>query len=390
MQGIVLKAIVVYVGAFVIGLVLVSFPASSTFLKLTHGFSDQDYGAIFLPQLVLAIAGALGAGYAVQRMSLKHMYVCALVAFLLSQLSLGFSIYLSSASALYLIMFATACFGFGFGFGGGPLNGLVCYLFPNRTGSALTTLHMMAGAGLMSGPLLFRAAISVEHWIWAPSALVAITISLLLVTLFTALPGEPVNTTSDEAVLPYDSGYFWLMIIIAILYAFSEGTFSNWAIIYINEVKQLSATVAATALSVFWGGLTLGRLLVSFVLIKFRPIWVWLVLTLMMVPAFIVVAQISTTNQAIVAFAFAGFACSAFFPLMVAVASEPYPNSVSWIASMLTAALMFGVGVGSYAIGNLKSVLSLEKIYTYSTVYPVLIFILILFCLKIRKNYISE
>lgn len=386
MQSLVLKSVVVYGGAFLIGLVLVSFPASSTFLKLTHGFSDQQYGAIFLPQLVMAVIGALGAGVAVQRMTLKAMYLCALIAFALSQLSLALSLFMSAQHALWLIMFATACFGFGFGFGGGPLNGLVYLLFPNKTGSALTAFHMMAGAGLMAGPLFFRFSISANHWIFAPAVLIVIAALLLLTVSMTALPGEPIKSSSDNPTLPTRSAYFWLMIVIAILYAFSEGTFSNWALIYIQETRALSATTAATALSAFWGGLTAGRLLVSFVLLKFKPTNVWLLLTLAMIPSFLLVANVTTAPEAIMAYAIAGLSCSAFFPLMLTVAAEPYPQAVSWIASMLTAALMLGVGLGSYFIGSLKAILPLEHIIRYSALYPILTLLLIILSIKIRQK----
>jgi len=48
----------------------------------------------------------------------------------------------------------------------------------------------------------------------------------------------------------------------------------------------------------------------------------------------------------ILAFALADLACSAFFPLTVGFASGRFGGHVAWVSSMLTAALMLGVGVG--------------------------------------------
>lgn len=378
------QVISIYGGAFLIGLVMVSFPASSTFLKLTHGFSDQDYGAIFLPQLVLAIVGALGAGVAVQIMTLRMMYICALISFVLSQLFFSLSIFVSPQTALISIMLGTACFGFGFGFGGGPLNGMVCLLFPNKIGTALTSLHMMAGLGLMLGPLFFRVCISIDFWLLAPGTLVSIAVLLLIFSTFITLPGQPDSGVIEKNKLPYRSGYFWLMIFISVLYAFSEGTFSNWAIIYVHESKELSAAAAAAALSAFWGGLTVGRLISSFIVLKVKPRVLWTILPILMIIAFMLLPSIETPMQAIITFAFAGLACSAFFPLMVAVATEPYPYAVSWIASMLTAALMLGVGIGSYVVGILKNIMPLEHIYNLSMIYPILTLIFISVSYKIK------
>ncbi|WP_034431885.1 hypothetical protein, partial [Candidatus Contendibacter odensensis] len=55
----VLALLAVYLIAFLQGLTLVSFPASSAVLKQMHGFTDAQYGAIFLPQVALAVLGAV-------------------------------------------------------------------------------------------------------------------------------------------------------------------------------------------------------------------------------------------------------------------------------------------------------------------------------------------
>ena len=57
----------VYLAGFLQGLTLVSFPASSTMLIQMHGFSASQYGAIFLPQVALAIVGAVGGGSLAKR-----------------------------------------------------------------------------------------------------------------------------------------------------------------------------------------------------------------------------------------------------------------------------------------------------------------------------------
>lgn len=57
-----LALISVYLIAFLQGLTLVSFPASSAVLRQMHGFTDAQYGAIFLPQVALAVLGAVVGG----------------------------------------------------------------------------------------------------------------------------------------------------------------------------------------------------------------------------------------------------------------------------------------------------------------------------------------
>jgi hypothetical protein len=59
--------ITVYLIAFLQGLTLVSFPASSAVLRQMHGFTDAQYGAIFLPQVALAVLGAVAGGTLARR-----------------------------------------------------------------------------------------------------------------------------------------------------------------------------------------------------------------------------------------------------------------------------------------------------------------------------------
>ena len=363
----------VYAGGLLVGLTLVSFPASSEILKKLHGFTDAEYGSIFLPQLVFAIFGAFIAGFAVRRISLKSIYLITLSCFLFSQISLGLSTHVPSEFSLYLVMLGTASFGFGFGFGGGPLNGLVSLLFPRNASTAITALHTIAGSGLMLGPLYFNLFISNDLWEFAPLILAVSSLLIFSLTTVIALPNSDNSSDGDTIELPYKAACFWIMIIIVVLYAISEGAFSNWAIIYITESKRLTQATAATSLSAFWAGLTFGRLIITFLVFRIEPINIVKILVILIACALLLLPNVTSSAQSISAFAFAGIACSGVLPLIFSIANEVYPKQISWIASMLTASLMFGVGIGSYLIGNLKGSLSIEQIYQYSIVLPVLI-----------------
>ncbi len=67
------------------------------------------------------------------------------------------------------------------------------------------------------------------------------------------------------------------------------------------------------------------------------------------------------------AFAFAGFACSAFLPLTISLAADRFPGGVAWVSSMLIAALMTGVGVGTWMVGALQAALPLDMLYRVSS-----------------------
>lgn len=375
------QAALIYAGAVLIGVNLVAVPSSSAYLKALHGLTDQQYGSVFLPQLLMAIAGALAAGPAVKRLSLKTMYLAALVLLCLSLAALALSA-LTADFALPLLMAATGLFGLGFGFGGGPLNGLVCQEFPDRRDSALTALHMLAGAGLMLGPLYFGAMQATGYWLIGP-VVAALAAAALLAAVALRVSGDrprPASASADGA--PSASSYFWIMIALALLYGCVEATFSNWAVIFAREARGLDSASAATALSGFWAGLTAGRFLATVMLGRFKATPLWFALPVLMIAALGLTPYSSGSAQVIAVFVFGGLACSAFFPLLVSVASRPFPHAVSWIASMLTASLMCGVGIVSYLIGYLLQEWTIEKIYSLAAIFPVLMLALMV----LRRN----
>ena len=77
---------VVYAAGVVQGIALVTFPAASTILTdpSEYDLSNTQYGILFLPQVVTAIAGALlGAGLS-GRFGTKRVYLVGLAASLVS------------------------------------------------------------------------------------------------------------------------------------------------------------------------------------------------------------------------------------------------------------------------------------------------------------------
>lgn len=377
---------VVYAAALFQGLTLVSFPASSAILKQMHGLSDSQYGAIFLPQVACAVVGALLGGSLVNRLGLVAIFVVTLVANGLSQLLLAVSAAVPMGLAYPLILLGTAALGFGFGLGGGPLNSYPRLLFPTRGGSAILALHSVMGIGLSLGPLLVGYLAMQGYWLAFPVGLTAACLGLLVLSVVVGFPDDaPPLTTNITPIKPTAIPEFWLFLGIAAVYAFAEGTFSNWAVIYVHESRGFSDGVATSSLAAFWAALVVGRLLVSALLLRIAPTVPWALLPVLMIGAFLLLPVVATPTSAILGFALAGLACSAFFPLTVATASTRFPQSVAFIASMLTAALMVGVGIASFVIGGLRDVLSLEQLYRASVIYPVLALVLIGFVVRAVK-----
>jgi fucose permease len=400
-----------YLAGMLQGLTLVSFPASSAVLKQLHGFSDAQYGAIFLPQVAFAVIGALGGGALAARVGLKALLGAALLINAVSQLLLAGSLLLAPAAAFAVVLLGTACLGLGFGASGAPLNGLPPLFFPARRDTALVALHTLLGLGLAVGPLMASPFIMAGRWAGFPLLLAALCVLLAAVAFAQRFPrdGEEGEATASARLAmadpmplpamaprtlhdahPVRTAGFWLFTVIAVLYAFAEGTFGNWAVLYLQDVKHLPETVAASALSVFWAAMVAGRLLTSVLVLKLAPRLIWLSLPGLMILAFLLLPYADTPVRGIAGFALAGFACSAFFPLSIGLASQRFVRHVPWVSSMLIAALMVGVGLGSYVIGLLREAVAMEQLYRLSTLYPALALLLGFVVLRRRTTAVAE
>jgi fucose permease len=367
--------LIVYAAALLQGMTLVSFPAVSAMLKQALSLSDADYGAIFLPQVALAIVGAIAGGVLARTIGLKALLALALAANAASQVLLAASDFASPSGGLVLLFVGTASLGLGFGLIGGPINAYPGLLFPRHGQTAIVAAHTLIGLGLATGPLIAGLFVAAGAWSGFPISLASACAIAAIAGLLIRLPQSEARVAGDEpaATRPAASPTFWLFGAITVIYAFAEGIFSSWAVIFLRDGKGLPDMTASYALSAFWGSLVGGRLLVSVLIVRVPAKIVWITLPVLMIAAFWFVSFADSAATGIGAFAFAGLACSAFLPLTISLAVDRFADSVAWVSSMLIAGLMTGAGVGTWLVGALQVSLPLDTLYRLSSLYPILV-----------------
>lgn len=381
--------LIIYSTAFLQGITMVSFPASGTILKNMSGFTDAQYGFIFIPQFITAILGAVAGGSLARRIGLKSLLLAALLANAVSQALLGAITILGSPAAFYAVLASTAMFGLAFGISAAPLNTFPGMFFPRRQETALVALHTLLGIGLAAGPIIAGSLIVRSQWLAFPMSLLIVSALLAGTVMLTRFPvyGKPEDSLQPHSPKLqeklFSSPALWTFIAVVILYAFAEGTFSNWAVIYLHEERKIELAHASLALSAFWAMMAAGRLLVSVLLLKIPAIRIWITLPLLMISGFLLLPLAHSAAIGIAMFAFAGIACSAFFPLSVSLISRRFTSNSAFVSSLMIAALMSGVGIGSYVIGPLRSSFSIERLYQFSALYPLSVFVIALMTAKI-------
>ncbi|PLZ00464.1 hypothetical protein CY652_20925 [Burkholderia sp. WAC0059] len=368
----------VYLGAAMQGLALVSFAASGPTLRMAQHLSDAQYGLVFLPQVGATIVGALLGSTVAQRLGMQRLLWIALLFDALSQLGLASVESVPVPLALPMLLAAATAMGLGFGFMGSPMNGCPALFFPTRTGAATVGIHCFNGSGLIFGPMLLQFTLAHAGFNAYPLAQGMLALALVALTLVARFdPGARDDAAARHAeTAPWRSAAFWLLAIIAVTYSFAEGTFGNWASVYLQEDRHLPADVAALGLSAFWAGVVGGRLLVSLLILKLPERAVWRFLPLVMAAAFLLLPSVDSAATGIGLFALAGLGCSAFFPLTVALTTRRFPRHLAFASAMMIAALMAGNGLGSFMLGALRAHLSFEALYRASVLYPALALLL--------------
>ncbi|WP_411728159.1 MFS transporter [Methyloglobulus sp.] len=366
--------ILVFMVGLLQGLTLVSFPALSSVLKTALHLSDTEYGIIFLFQVVLTAVGAVMGGVLARRLGLPTLLRLSLIANGLSQLALLSGVGMGGRSGFALVALGTSLLGMGFGLSAAPLNRYPIVFFPTKPDSTLTALHTLIGTGLALGPWVVGLLVGMDRWHIFPVGLAGLAFCLLLLSLAFRFPVDDTAIPKEaETARLIRTPAFWLLFAVAVVYAFCEGLFSNWAVIFLQEDKQISPQNAGAALSAFWAALALGRLLTSWLVSRLSASVVWLGFPLLMAGAFLCLPAIDSAISGIVTYSFAGLSCSGFFPLTVGLASSRFPQQAALVSSLMVAALMLGVGLGSFALGLLRTLLPLSTIFELAILLPVLV-----------------
>jgi MFS family permease len=354
------EANVVYGAAVVQGIALVTFPAASTIFTdpSEYDLSSTQYGTLFLPQVVTAIAASvLGAGLGA-RLGVKRVYLAGLAASLLSMAVLIVSSTLTEdkAAAYALLLLATASLGAGFGLTVPALNTFAASFHPAGVDRAILALNALLGLGTVLAPVFVAIFVGLGFWWGLPVTSVVLLVALLVVSLRLPLRVEPppraAGARSGGGGIPTR---FWVYAGFAVLYGICETVNGNWAQLDMTSELGASTTVASLALTAFWAVVTLGR--VAFAAVQR---WIPARLTYHLLPfvlagAFVLIWRLPEDEPALGVFAFglAGLGCSALLPLTISFGQEELAAFSAVVAGGVIAFYQLGYGIAAFGVGPL-------------------------------------
>jgi MFS family permease len=372
----------VYAAGLIQGVALVTFPAASTIFTdpSQYGLSNTQYGTMFLPQVVTAITSSLLGGKLAARFGIKRVFLAGLVADLASMALLIISQFFTSdqAVAYSLLLVATACLGVGFGLTVPAINELTAAFHPDRVDGSVLVLNALLGLGTALAPVFVAIFVGLGFWWGLPVMSSVLLLVLIAISAGLPLRPEPSEGARDRAAAGRRAGIprlFWAFAAFAVLYGFCETMNGNWSQLDMTTELHASATQASFALTAFWGMVTVGRVLFAMIARWFPPQRTYHVLPFLLAIMFVVIAVLPTGSPAagILAFALAGFGCSALLPLTISFAGEQLVTMGAAVAGAVIAFYQLGYGIAAFGTGPLVDAgVSLHAMFVVGAVAAVI------------------
>jgi MFS family permease len=350
---------VVYAAGLAQGIVLVTFPAASTIFTdpAQYGLSSSQYGTIFLPQVVLAIATALLGGALADRWTIKRVYLVGLAAGLVAMAVLLVSSFVTGNHALAytLLLVGTGLVGAGFGLTVPALNTMTAAFHPDRVNRSVLILNALLGLGTVLAPVFVAVFVGLGFW----SGLPAVSAALIAVVLGASLR-LPLQDTARPGSRAKRSGKIPPRLVLfaafATLYGICETMNGNWAQIDMTYEIGASHTAASLALTTFWAMVTVGRIVSALVIRWAPPNRTYRTLPFLLAAAFVLIAVMphGATVPAIVVFGLAGLGCSALLPLTISFGQQQLVVIEASVSGAVIAFYQLGYGIAAFGAGPLQ------------------------------------
>lgn len=357
-------------------------------VRATFNLPLDAVGLLFLAGTVGFFAASFNAGRIAARIGLGRLLLAAHIARVLGLLAFVFSpVWWGLVVAATLTSLGSASID----------AGQNMYMSSHHKASHMNWMHANFGVGATIGPLIMTAIIAASaSWRLGYIVLLALEALLAVIVLLT-LPNWTARFT-DENGGAHATNFqslrlliVWLGIGLFFLYTGVEASAGQWTFTLFTESRGVPEVVAGRWVSIYWGMLTLGRILIGFVA---DYIDVKTLLRTVMVGTIISTALIwwnPVNGVSFAGLALLGLSLSTMFPVLVTVT----PNRVG--ARHAANAIGFQVGaagIGGAALSSLGGVLAdsltLEVIGPFLLVSAVVMAILYEAFMGLRRQSPAE
>lgn len=328
-------AVLAGIGFLLIGWTGLLVPSLIRSVEGAFGQTDAGIGLFYFLDAIAYVGGSLIGGFATERLGRRVVLSSAagLLAFGLAAMG--------TVPSWPLFLFAALPLGLGSGAIDGGVNGLVLDLYPTSRGGALNRAHLFFSLGALATPLvvgqLVGAGVAWQAVILG-TAVAAIPVAILFG--LTRLPSGRHVRAGDGSAAPFSYALPLILLGVAIgCYVASEIGVSSWLVRYLSSAPLSTATVA---LSLFWAGNLVGRLVSVRFADRFDHLRLAIVASLVAATTLIVALLVPSIELSVALFALVGFAAGPIYPLIMAVGGDLFPERAAAVSGFLSGAAVIG------------------------------------------------
>ncbi len=344
--------------AFVQGLTLVVIPTVSTVLMNANGLalSEASYGALFLPQSILAVVFSLAGAGLIRRLGAQPTLI---IGFAANAVAMGLiastALLTLDRNVAYIVLFCgTSFLGMGFAIVTPTLNDLAGALEVRKADRAVLVVNALLGGSAAVAPLLLILFVGIGWW-WGLPLLCALGMLVLaIVGLSVPLRLSGDTRTHESGRLP---ARLWLFAAFAFVYGLCEQLNGSWAPVYVSHHLGAAPAYGSLALALFWATATGARVVFAVKSAHIKPAIVFRILPFVLALAFVVLALLPAKAPALLgvaAFAFAGLGVSALLPLVISLGASNMRDVATTATSIVFATYLVGYGIAAFGVGPLQ------------------------------------
>ena len=299
------------------------------------GQTDAGIGLFYFVDAVAYVTGSLIGGYATERLGRRAVLSLAAALVGVGLLAMG------TVPSWSLFLLAAFPLGLGSGAIDGGVNGLYIDLYPTSRGQALNRVHLFFSLGALTSPLIVGRLVDAGvPWqaVILGTTLVAFPLAILLA--LTGLPSGRHHRPDGGSAASI--GYALPLILLAVAiacYVASEIGVSSWLVRYLSAAPLSTATAA---LSLFWAGNLLGRLVSARYADRFDHLRLAIASSLVAASTIVVALIAPSLELSIALFALVGFASGPIYPLIMAIGGDRFPDRSAAVSGFLAGTAVIG------------------------------------------------
>ncbi len=242
---------------FALGLSMASSGVLLPYLADKTEVSLAQISFLFTASSLGYMAGSAGGGRLYDRFKSHHLLIIAMIIMVLS------SALIPLISWFYFLLVMILILGIGQGMVDIGSNLSLLWVFKSKAGPYMNALHFSFGAGAFVSPIIISTVMKLTggslHWSYWILSIIFLSSLIGLVVLQSPENTERFDDSEKKQVI--NVKLVAVMAILLFLYVSVETGFSGWIFTYATELQITTETTGSYLTSIFWGLLTLGRLL---------------------------------------------------------------------------------------------------------------------------------